>query len=84
MPSDKIQDKDGVTIQEGDQVWTKMRGGKHEGQVEKIVTTKEDADAENVKNPPKVSGPTSSQARILARFMQPLLSSVRNSIVILG
>lgn len=75
MPSqkDQVVSKQGEPINEGDHVYTKIRGGRHEGdvsqprmyayvnvplkrpQVEKIVTTKDEADAEGVKNPPKVS-----------------------------
>lgn len=68
----RVEDKAGEPIREGDEVWTKMRGGKHEGkvridqdgykgpcaerrtQVEKVVTTQEEAEEEGVKNPPKV------------------------------
>lgn len=52
--AETIHDKDGKPIQEGDEVFTPIRGGKHQGEVEKIVTTEEEAKAENVKNPPKV------------------------------
>lgn len=41
-------------MQEGSQVYTNIRGGRHEGDVEEIVTTKEDAEEAGVKNPPKV------------------------------
>ncbi|KAF2256363.1 hypothetical protein BU26DRAFT_445100 [Trematosphaeria pertusa] len=51
---DEVLSKQGEPIQEGDHVYTKIRGGRHEGDVEKIVTTKEEADQEGVKNPPKV------------------------------
>ena len=53
--SDKVQDKHGQTIEQGDNVYTKFRGGKHEGEVEAIATTKEEAEEFGVKNPPKVS-----------------------------
>ncbi|KAH8903912.1 hypothetical protein BR93DRAFT_918006 [Coniochaeta sp. PMI_546] len=53
MPND-IKDKNGVPIKEGEEVFTKIRGGTHTGIVEKIVTTKEEAEKEGVKNPPKV------------------------------
>jgi len=49
-----IQSKEGKPINEGDHVYTKIRGGRHEGDVEKIVTTEDEAVAEGVKNPPKV------------------------------
>ncbi|KAM0482349.1 hypothetical protein ACHAPX_002866 [Trichoderma viride] len=50
----KIQDKDGKPIEEGDSVWTPIRGGKHEGEVEQVVTTEAEAKEANVKHPPKV------------------------------
>jgi hypothetical protein len=53
--SNEIKDKNGEPIKEGDKVFTKIRGGTHTGTVEKIVTTKEEAEKEGVKNPPKVS-----------------------------
>lgn len=53
MP-DEIKDKNGEPIKVGDNVFTKIRGGSHEGQVEKIVTTEEEAKEEGVKRPPKV------------------------------
>jgi hypothetical protein len=53
MPSD-IKDKNGEPIKEGEEVFTKIRGGTHTGTVDKIVTTKEEAEKEGVKNPPKV------------------------------
>ncbi|KAF1839138.1 hypothetical protein BDW02DRAFT_564121 [Decorospora gaudefroyi] len=49
-----IVSKNGEEIGEGDHVYTKIRGGRHEGDVEKIVMDREDADKEGVKNPPKV------------------------------
>lgn len=51
----KIQDKDGKPIEEGDTVWTPIRGGKHEGEVEQVVTTEAEAKEANVKHPPKLS-----------------------------
>lgn len=54
MPGD-IRDKDGQSIKAGDEVWTKARGGKHEGTVDKVVTTEAEAERSGVKNPPKVS-----------------------------
>jgi len=50
----QVEDKKGNAIDEGDRVFTKIRGGKREGEVEEIVTTQEEAAKENVKNPPKV------------------------------
>lgn len=88
--SDQILSKQGQPIEVGDHVFTKIRGGSHEGnvrfsspdlsfflgnhkrsaglyelrremlltrdlqQVEKIVRTEEEAEAEGVKHPPKV------------------------------
>ncbi|KUI72103.1 hypothetical protein VM1G_07939 [Cytospora mali] len=49
-----IKDKDGQPIKEGDKVWTKARGGKHEGIVDRVVTTEAEAEEIGVKNPPKV------------------------------
>lgn len=51
----KVQDKEGKPIEEGDDVWTPIRGGKREGEVEQVVTTEEEAKEANVKHPPKVS-----------------------------
>jgi len=53
--SDQVKDKHGEPIKEGDHVYTKIRGGRHEGNVDKIVTTEAEAKEEGVKNPPKVS-----------------------------
>jgi hypothetical protein len=50
----EIKDKNGEPIKEGDHVFARSRGGRHEGQVDKIVTSKEEADKEGVKHPPKV------------------------------
>jgi hypothetical protein len=49
------EDKHGEEIKEGDHVYTKFRGGRHEGDVEQVVETKEEAEEAGVKNPPKVS-----------------------------
>ncbi|CAG5182147.1 uncharacterized protein ALTATR162_LOCUS10015 [Alternaria atra] len=49
-----VVSKNGEQIEEGDHVYTKIRGGRHEGDVNKIVTDQEEADAEGVKHPPKV------------------------------
>ncbi|KAK1753188.1 hypothetical protein QBC47DRAFT_53842 [Echria macrotheca] len=54
MTGKDIVDKEGQPIHEGDTVWTPIRGGKHEGTVEKIVTTEAEAKKEGVKHPPKV------------------------------
>ncbi|SPQ24427.1 f674fb83-23b0-43b3-a18f-8c6045a6d6f0 [Thermothielavioides terrestris] len=53
MPSE-IKDKNAEPINEGDHVFARSRGGRHEGEVEKIVTSKEEAEKEGVKHPPKV------------------------------
>ncbi|KAK4235817.1 hypothetical protein C8A03DRAFT_36328 [Achaetomium macrosporum] len=52
--SSEIKDKSGEPIHEGDHVFARARGGRHEGDVEKIVTSKEEAQKEGVKHPPKV------------------------------
>lgn len=52
--SSEINDKYGKPINEGDHMYTPIRGGRHEGDVEKVVTSNEEAKEENVKNPPKV------------------------------
>jgi hypothetical protein len=48
------QDKHGQEIRLGDHVYTKIRGGHREGDVEQIVETPEEAKKAGVKNPPKV------------------------------
>nr|XP_036582323.1 uncharacterized protein CTRU02_07889 [Colletotrichum truncatum]KAF6790983.1 hypothetical protein CTRU02_07889 [Colletotrichum truncatum] len=53
MPAD-ISDKEGKPVKEGDEVFTPIRGGRHEGTVEKIVISEEEAESEGVKHPPKV------------------------------
>ncbi|KAK7928597.1 hypothetical protein PG985_005595 [Apiospora marii] len=52
--TNSVQDKHGEPIQEGDHVYTPIRGGRHEGEVEKLVTSDQEAKKEGVKNPPKV------------------------------
>ncbi|KAL2003121.1 hypothetical protein VTN02DRAFT_4982 [Thermoascus thermophilus] len=54
MSVERVKDKNGETIQEGDFVFTKYRGGSHEGEVEKIVMDEHGAREEGVANPPKV------------------------------
>ena len=49
-----IKDKYGEPIRRGDHVFTPIRGGRHEGIVDKIVMSEEDAAEEGVKRPPKV------------------------------
>jgi hypothetical protein len=53
MPSE-VKDKKGESIQEGEHVFARSRGGRHEGEVERIVTSKKEAEREGVKHPPKV------------------------------
>ncbi|KAK4148661.1 hypothetical protein C8A00DRAFT_19547 [Chaetomidium leptoderma] len=53
MPSE-LKDKNEEPIKEGDHVFALARGGRHEGNVEKIVTSKEQAREEGVKHPPKI------------------------------
>lgn len=50
-----VKDKKGEPIKEGDHVYTPIRGGRHEGDVEKVVMDDAAAEDEGVKNPPKVS-----------------------------
>ncbi|RYP73445.1 hypothetical protein DL771_003617 [Monosporascus sp. 5C6A] len=52
--SEQVRDKNGEPIKEGDHVYTRIRGGRHEGEVEKVVATEAEAKEEGVKNPPKV------------------------------
>ncbi|KAL5001440.1 hypothetical protein BDV10DRAFT_159783, partial [Aspergillus recurvatus] len=54
MPTSKVQDKNGQDLEEGDYVFTRIRGGSHQGKIAKIVTDKAEAEQEDVKNPPKV------------------------------
>lgn len=56
MPSE-FKDKNSEPVKEGDQVWTAIRGGKREGEVDKVVTTEKQAKDEGVKHPPKVGVP---------------------------
>lgn len=56
----ELKDKNGQPISEGDHVFARARGGRHEGEVEKIVTAEEDAKEEGVKHPPKVKMLSSS------------------------
>jgi len=50
----QVKDKDGKVIKEGETVSGKIRGGKHVGVVEEVITSKEEATEKGVKNPPKV------------------------------
>ncbi|KAJ5370063.1 uncharacterized protein N7496_006155 [Penicillium cataractarum] len=51
----QIVDKHGNAIHEGDYVFTRIRGGSHEGKVQEIVTDEQRAEETEVKHPPKVS-----------------------------
>ncbi|KAH7111011.1 hypothetical protein B0J13DRAFT_489591 [Dactylonectria estremocensis] len=53
MPSE-VKDKKSQTIHEGDEVWTPFRGGKRQGEVDRVVMTDTEAKEADVKNPPKV------------------------------
>lgn len=55
MPSSQVEDKQGQPIREGDAVWTKIRGGRREGEVDRVVESADEAEKAGVKNPPKVS-----------------------------
>ncbi|GKZ31823.1 hypothetical protein AbraIFM66950_000713 [Aspergillus brasiliensis] len=63
MSTESVQDKTGERINEGDYVYTKYRGGTHEGEVDKVVTDDAEAHEEEVANPPKVSKAPAVQTR---------------------
>jgi len=50
----QVTDKNSEPIREGNHVYTRVRGGRHEGSVEQIVMTEPEAKEAGVKNPPKV------------------------------
>ena len=50
----QVKDKDGNVIKEGETVSGKIRGGKHVGEVDELVTSTEEAAERGVKNPPKL------------------------------
>ena len=50
----EIKDKSSQPINEGDEVWTRIRGGKREGTVEEVIVSEKQAKEADVKNPPKV------------------------------
>ncbi|PMD25890.1 hypothetical protein NA56DRAFT_564232 [Hyaloscypha hepaticicola] len=52
--SGKVEDKKGNPIEVGDTVYTKIRGGKRVGEVDKVVMSETEAKREDVKNSPKV------------------------------
>ncbi|KAF9253180.1 hypothetical protein DTO013E5_432 [Penicillium roqueforti] len=54
MSVEEIQDKNGKDITEGDFVYTKYRGGSHEGKVEMIIRDQASAQQEGVASYPKV------------------------------
>ncbi|CAI7678457.1 unnamed protein product [Penicillium pancosmium] len=55
MEHSDIDDKHGNPIHQGDYVFTRIRGGSHEGKVEEVITDEERAAEKSVKHPPKVS-----------------------------
>lgn len=52
--SSQVQDKNAKPVKKGDEVWTPIRGGKHQGNVDSIIQSDEEANEAGVKNPPKV------------------------------
>ncbi|GAD93732.1 hypothetical protein [Paecilomyces variotii No. 5] len=54
MSTERVKDKKGENINEGDYVATKYRGGTHQGEADTIVTDEKGAREEGVANPPKV------------------------------
>ncbi|CCM02293.1 uncharacterized protein FIBRA_04381 [Fibroporia radiculosa] len=55
----EVQSKEGRSIEIGDTVTTRFRGGKHEGKVEAVIRSEQDLEDAGdlgvvVKNPPKV------------------------------
>ncbi|GIC93368.1 DUF2945 domain-containing protein [Aspergillus udagawae] len=66
MSAERVKDKKGENINEGDHVYTRYRGGSHEGEVEKIVRDQAEADEENVANPPKKVNDANANARRLS------------------
>lgn len=55
MSKETVEDKLGEEVNIGDEVSTRMRGGKRAGPVTDITLTKEEADEKGIKNPPKVT-----------------------------
>lgn len=81
--SSQIKDKNSKSIKEGDEVWTPMRGGKHQGKVDNIAKTEEEANEAGVKNPPKVSCAIMARAGCLCadvlnshRFNSPINTAI--------
>ncbi|KAL1994583.1 hypothetical protein VTN49DRAFT_2053 [Thermomyces lanuginosus] len=54
MSVERVLDKQGEPINEGDFVRTRYRGGEHKGEVDRIVMDEKGAQEEGVANPPKV------------------------------
>ncbi|KAJ5510466.1 hypothetical protein N7453_002569 [Penicillium expansum] len=54
MGDSKVTDKYGNVINRGDYVWTRIRGGTHEGHVEEVITDQQRAEEVDVKNLPKI------------------------------
>ena len=50
----EVTDKHGEPIKVGDTVAGKIRGGKHAGEVQAVISNEKEAKQEGVKNPPKV------------------------------
>ncbi|RAK99726.1 putative lipase [Aspergillus ibericus CBS 121593] len=53
MSTERVQDKTGEQINDEDYVYTRYRGGTHQGRVDKVVTDEAGAHEEDVANPPK-------------------------------
>jgi Hypervirulence associated proteins TUDOR domain len=50
----QVHDKEGKPIKQGETVAGKIRGGKHAGEVQAVITDDKEAKEKGVKNPPKV------------------------------
>lgn len=72
---EQVTDKHGEPIEKGDGVYTRIRGGRHEGEVGKVVTGQAEAEEkEGVENPPKVGrsvGLTASTASFPVGLSRP-------------
>ena len=49
-----VRDKEGKPIKEGETVAGKIRGGKHTGEVQAVITDEKEAKEQGVKHPPKI------------------------------
>jgi Hypervirulence associated proteins TUDOR domain len=49
-----VRDKEGKPIKKGEMVAGKVRGGKHAGEVQAVITDEKEAKEKGVKSPPKV------------------------------